>query len=68
MVALMRLVWNGQPDRHGGQPSAPGAVHEDEARVAVMTTAVVLVHRFTAALAQRRSEVGQVDPAHLTVE
>jgi len=45
VVALMRLIWHGQHDRHGGQPSAPGNVSLEEAKVAV-SAAVTLVNIF----------------------
>ncbi|GAB3796148.1 hypothetical protein GCM10028798_05750 [Humibacter antri] len=62
VVSLMRLVWHGQHDRHGGQPSAPGAVTPEEARVAV-TTAVVLVDWFTDRLVERHSPATGDAPA-----
>lgn len=60
IVSLMRLIWHGQHDRHGGQPSAPGAVTPDEARVAVMA-AVVLVDWFTEGLVQRLGPASATD-------
>jgi hypothetical protein len=60
VVSLMRLVWHGQHDRHGGQPTAPGAVSPDEARVAVMA-AVVIVDWFSADLVRRSSEKAATD-------
>jgi len=62
IVSLMRLVWHGQHDRHGGQPSAPGAVTEEEARIAVMSS-VTLVDWFTGGLVQRGGQAGTTDPA-----
>jgi hypothetical protein len=53
LVGMMRALWNGQHDRHGGQPSAPGNVSEEEAKVAV-GLAVVLVDWFSAGLVARR--------------
>ncbi|MBP3042894.1 hypothetical protein KKR91_07725 [Arthrobacter jiangjiafuii] len=52
ILGMMRLLWNGQHDRHGGQPSAPGDVSFDEAQVAV-SLAVNLVQLFNAGLVQR---------------
>lgn len=54
LVGVMRMLWHGQHDRHGGQPSAPGDVSMDEATVAV-SLAVTLVHWFDAALPRRGS-------------
>lgn len=53
VLHMMRLLWNGQHDRHGGQPSAPGDVTFEEAQVAV-SLAVNLVQLFSAGLVQRR--------------
>lgn len=53
LIGLMRVVWHGQHDRHGGQPSAPGNVSFEEARVAV-AAAVTLVDWFTARLVARK--------------
>ena len=52
LTGMMRLLWHGQHDRHGGQPSAPGDVSADEAIVAV-SLAVMLVHWLEAGLIQR---------------
>lgn len=52
LVSMMRMLWHGQHDRHGGQPSAPGNVSVNEATVAV-SLAVTLVHWFDAALPSR---------------
>lgn len=52
VVALMRMLWHGQHDRHGGQPSAPGNVTYPEAVVAV-SVAVTLVQLFDAGLIER---------------
>lgn len=60
IVSLMRLIWHGQHDRHGGQPSAPGAVTPHEARVAVMT-AVVLVDWLTEGLVERKAPASATD-------
>jgi hypothetical protein len=53
LLNMMRLLWNGQHDRHGGQPSAPGDVTFEEAQVAV-SLAVNIVQLFSAGLVQRR--------------
>lgn len=52
VIAMMRALWHGQHDRHGGQPSAPGNVNEDEATVAV-GIATTLVQWFDAGLVSR---------------
>lgn len=52
LVGMIRMLWHGQHDRHGGQPSAPGNVSKEEATVAV-SLAVTLVHWFDAGLVQR---------------
>lgn len=52
VVGMMRLLWHGQHDRHGGQPSAPGDVSIEEATVAV-SLAVTLVNLFHAGLVAR---------------
>ncbi|MEU9516879.1 hypothetical protein [Micromonospora sp. NPDC048169] len=54
IVAMLRMLWHGQHDRHGGQPSAPGDVSVEEAQVAV-SVAVTLVQWFDARLVQRES-------------
>lgn len=51
LVGMMRMLWHGQHDRHGGQPSAPGNVSKEEATVAV-SLAVTLVQWFDAGLVQ----------------
>ncbi|MCY1214757.1 hypothetical protein D9M72_265840 [compost metagenome] len=53
VLNMMRLLWNGQHDRHGGQPSAPGDVTFEEAQV-VVSLAVNIVQLFSAGLVQRR--------------
>ncbi len=53
VVAMLRTLWHCQHDRHDGQPSAPGSVSIDEAKVAV-GLAVVLVQWFADELVQRR--------------
>lgn len=53
VLNMMRLLWNGQHDRHGGQPSAPGDVTFEEAQVAV-SLAVNIVQLFSAGLVGRR--------------
>lgn len=52
LVGMIRVLWHGQHDRHGGQPSAPGNVSVDEATVAV-SLAVTLVHWFDAGVVRR---------------
>jgi hypothetical protein len=52
LVGMLRMLWHGQHDRHGGQPSAPGNVSIDEAQVAV-SLAVTLVQWFDVGLIQR---------------
>lgn len=47
IVGMMRTLWQGQHDRHGGQPSAPGNVGQAEAIVAV-ALATTLVQWFDA--------------------
>lgn len=53
VLNMMRLLWNGQHDRHGGQPTAPGDVTFEEAQVAV-SLAVNIVQLFSAGLVGRR--------------
>lgn len=52
VIGMMRMLWHGQHDRHGGQPSAPGNVSIDEAQVAV-SVAVTLVQWFATELIGR---------------
>lgn len=52
VVSMMRMLWHGQHDRHGGQPSAPGTVSTEEAAVAV-GLAVTLVQWFDSGLLRR---------------
>ena len=52
VVAMLRMLWHGQHDRHGGQPSAPGDVSLEEAQVAV-SISVTLVNLFEGGLVQR---------------
>ena len=54
LIGMMRLLWHGQHDRHGGQPSAPGDVSVEEATVAV-SLAVALVNLFNAGIVARSS-------------
>ncbi len=56
IVGMIRLLWHGQHDRHGGQPSAPGNVSEEEATVAV-GIATTLVHWFDAGIVARQTEL-----------
>lgn len=52
LIGMMRALWHGQHDRHGGQPSAPGDVSMGEATVAV-GLATTLVQLFDAGLVRR---------------
>jgi hypothetical protein len=52
VVGMLRMLWHGHHDRHGGQPSAPGDVSIDEATVAV-SLAVTLVNLFDAGVVRR---------------
>ncbi|UOY03627.1 hypothetical protein [Blastococcus sp. PRF04-17] len=52
LVGMMRLLWHGQHDRHGGQPSSPGDVSFEEASVAV-SLAITLVQWFATGLLSR---------------
>jgi hypothetical protein len=52
LISNMRMLWHGQHDRHGGQPSAVGNVSVEEAAVAV-GLAVTLVSWFDAGLVAR---------------
>ena len=54
--AVLRLcqgLWKGHHDRHGGDPSAPQSVGQDEAEAAVQI-AVFLVHGFATGMIARR--------------
>jgi hypothetical protein len=53
LVGIIRLLWHGQHDRHGGQPSASGDASFEEASVAV-SLAVTLVQWFGAGLLSRQ--------------
>lgn len=52
LIGMTRMLWHGQHDRHGGQPSAPGDVSVKEATVAV-SLATTLVNLFSSALVER---------------
>lgn len=52
VISMLKMLWHGQHDRHGGQPSAPGDVSFAEAQIAV-SMAVVIVQWFDAGLVQR---------------
>lgn len=54
VLGMCRALWFGQHDRHGGEPSAPGNVNQEEAETAV-TLAVTLVQWFTSGAVARRS-------------
>ena len=58
---MARMLWHGQHDRHGGQPSAPGDVSMEEATVAV-SLAVTLVNLFSAGLVERASKERKFGP------
>lgn len=54
VLGMMRTVWEGQHDRHGGgEPSKPGNVSQEEANVAVLL-AVAVVGWFDVRLVARR--------------
>lgn len=53
LLGMMRLLWRGEYDRHGGQEDVPIDVTFEEAIVAV-GTATMLVHFFDASLVQKR--------------
>lgn len=55
LAGMMQVLWHGQHDRHGGQPSAPGDVSWEEANVAV-SLAVTLVNLFDVGLVARSIE------------
>lgn len=52
LIAMMRMLWHGQFDRHGGQPLVAGDVSFDEAQIAV-GLAVTLVSWFDAKVPTR---------------
>lgn len=52
LIGMMRMLWHGQHDRHGGQPTAPGDVSVEEATVAI-SLSVTLVNLFSSALVAR---------------
>lgn len=52
LIGIIRMLWHGQHDRHGGQPSAPGNVSDQEAAVAV-SLATTLVQWFDAGVIAR---------------
>lgn len=54
LVGMMRVLWHGQHDRHGGQPTGPGNVSVEEATVAV-SLAVAIVNLFESGLVARGS-------------
>ena len=55
ILSMIKLLWRGQHDRHGGQPSAPGNVSFEEAAVAV-GLATTLVHWFDAGVVVQTDE------------
>lgn len=54
LVAMMRVLWRGQHDRHEGESALPGTVSIEEAKVAV-GLAVALVQWFNDGLIQRKA-------------
>jgi hypothetical protein len=54
VIGMLRMLWHGQHDRHGGQPSAPGNVSTKEAQIAV-SLAAALVAWFDAGLIRRNA-------------
>ena len=52
LLGMIRMLWHGQHDRHGGQPTAPGNVSKQEAIVAV-GLATTLVHWFDSGIIAR---------------
>lgn len=56
LVSMIRMLWHGQHDRHGGQPSSPGDVSLNEATIAV-NIAVTLVSWFSAGLVSRAAQL-----------
>lgn len=55
VIGMLRVLWCGQHDRHGGgEPEKPGNVSHEEANVAVLL-AVTLVGWFDAGLVARRT-------------
>jgi hypothetical protein len=52
LIGMIRTLWHGQHDRHGGQPAAPGNVSHEEAVIAV-GLATTLVHWLDAGLVSR---------------
>ncbi|CAM3356870.1 hypothetical protein OCAE111667_05285 [Occultella aeris] len=54
IVGMLRALWVGQADRHGGDPAPALAITQEAAETAVML-AVPLVHWFTSGHAARRS-------------
>lgn len=53
VLRLCQALWRGHHDRHGGDPSAPQSVGQEEAEAAVQI-AVFLVHGFAAGMIARR--------------
>lgn len=54
VVSMLRLLWHGQHDRHGGQQVENRAVSREEAIVAI-GLATTLIHWFSAGLVSRKS-------------
>ena len=55
LIGMMKTLWAGQHDRHGGQPTAPDNVNFDEASVAIHLAAT-LVAWFDAGLVRRQQQ------------
>lgn len=64
LIGVLRMLWHGQHDRHGGQPSAPGDVSVEEATVAV-SLAVTLVNLFNATAVARKPQKASEAPSSL---
>lgn len=54
LLSLMKMLWAGQADRHGGNPDPALAITQEAAEVAVMTAAA-LVQWFSSGAVARRS-------------
>lgn len=53
LLSMMKILWAGQADRHGGHHDPDLAITQEAAEVAVVT-AVTLVQWFTSSAVQRR--------------
>jgi hypothetical protein len=52
LLSMMKMLWAGQADRHGGNPDATLVITQEAAEVAVLT-ATTLVHWFTSGAVTR---------------